>query len=82
MYKDSGCVGPDTETPRGSVYTTIRELGPKIPYYRRNYGPNSLMVIYMYIDPLGLSFCSSHPRGGPHWVLLLWRMHRKSGVSG
>ena len=25
--------------PRGSTYTTIRELGPKIPYYRRNYGP-------------------------------------------
>ena len=24
--------------PRGSTYTTIRELGPKIPYYRRNYG--------------------------------------------
>ena len=24
--------------PRGSIYTTIRELGPKIPYYRRNYG--------------------------------------------
>ena len=24
--------------PRGSIYTTIRELGPKMPYYRRNYG--------------------------------------------
>ena len=25
--------------PRGSMTTTtIRELGPKIPYYRRNYG--------------------------------------------
>ena len=24
--------------PRGSTCTTIRELGPKIPYYRRNYG--------------------------------------------
>ena len=23
---------------RGSICTTIRELGPKIPYYRRNYG--------------------------------------------
>ena len=38
--------------PRGSIYTTIRELGPKIPYCRRNYGPNSLMVIY--VDPLGI----------------------------
>ena len=38
--------------PRGSTYTTIRELGPKIPYYRRNYGPNPLMVIY--VDPLGM----------------------------
>ena len=31
-------------THRGSIYTTIRGLGPKIPYYRRNYGsqfPNS-----------------------------------------
>ena len=25
-------------TLRESMYTTIRELGPKIPYYRRNYG--------------------------------------------
>ena len=24
--------------PRGFIYTTIRELGPQIPYYRRNYG--------------------------------------------
>ena len=24
--------------PRGSIYTTIRELGPKIPYYIKNYG--------------------------------------------
>ena len=26
------------DNPKGSTYTTIRELGPKIPYYRRNYG--------------------------------------------
>ena len=39
------------DIPRGSIYTTIREFGPKIPHYRRNYGPNSLMVIY--VDPLG-----------------------------
>ena len=26
----------DCRKPRGSIYTTIRELGPKIPYYRRN----------------------------------------------
>ena len=24
--------------PRGSIYTTIGELGPKIPHCRRNYG--------------------------------------------
>ena len=24
--------------PRGSIYTTIKELGPKIPYHGRNYG--------------------------------------------
>ena len=31
---------PEAQTlsPRGSIYTTISELGPKIPYYRRNYG--------------------------------------------
>ena len=23
--------------PRGSIYTTIKELDPNIPYYRRNY---------------------------------------------
>ena len=39
--------------PRGSFYTTIKELGPKISYYRRNYGPNSLMVVY--VEPLGSS---------------------------
>ena len=24
--------------PTGSIYTTIREVGPNIPYYRRDYG--------------------------------------------
>ena len=38
--------------PRGSIYTTIRELGPKIPYYIEGImGPSSLMVVY--VDPLG-----------------------------
>ena len=32
------------------MYTTVRKLGPKILYYRGNYGPNSLMV--RYVDPL------------------------------
>ena len=45
------------------MYTTIGELGPKIPYYRRNYGPNSLMVVY--VDPLGgRGFRASEARGG------------------
>ena len=26
------------KVPRGSIYTTIKELGPIIPYYRRNHG--------------------------------------------
>ena len=30
--------GFDKNLPRGSRYTTIRELGPQMPYYRRNYG--------------------------------------------
>ena len=39
--------------PRGSIYTTIRESGPKIPYHTIEgiMGPNSLMVVY--VDPLG-----------------------------
>ena len=50
---------PDTDTchvleiPEGPyIYITIKELGPKIPYYRRNYGSQSLMVVY--VDPLGM----------------------------
>ena len=38
--------------PRGSICTTIRELGPKIPYYIRNYGsqfPNGCILV----EPLG-----------------------------
>ena len=27
-----------TASPRGSLHITIKELGPQIPYYRRNYG--------------------------------------------
>ena len=39
--------------PRGSIYTTIRELGPQIPPIQGiMVGPNSLMVVY--VDPLGL----------------------------
>ena len=34
VVKDSGSL----RNPRRSMYTTIRELGPKIPYYTRNYG--------------------------------------------
>ena len=37
----SGCEGPNLRicmVTRGSRGTTTRELGPKIPYYRRNYG--------------------------------------------
>ena len=28
----------DAQEPRGSIYTVIRELGPKMPYYRRSCG--------------------------------------------
>ena len=38
---------------RGSIYTTIRELGPKSLTKERIMGPNSLMVVY--VDPLGVS---------------------------
>ena len=36
-------------SPRGSTYTTIRELGPIIPSMVLFLGPNSLIVVYM--DP-------------------------------
>ena len=44
------------------MYTTIRELGPKIPYYRRNYGsqfPNS--CIY---GPSGFGMVLEHGHVG------------------
>ena len=37
--------------PRGSIYTTIMELGPKNHIGDGLLGPNSIMVVYM--DPLG-----------------------------
>ena len=37
--------------PRGSIYTTIMELGPKRPSLSWLWGPNSIIVVYM--DPLG-----------------------------
>ena len=38
-----------TLNPRGSIYTTIMELGPKRPFILWFWGPNSIMVVYM--DP-------------------------------
>ena len=40
--------------PRGSIYTTIMELGPKKPSPLWFLGPNSIIVVYM--DPLGILF--------------------------
>ena len=37
--------------PRGSIYPTIMELGPKRPSLLWLWGPNSIMVVHM--DPLG-----------------------------
>ena len=41
--------------PRGSMYTTIMELGPQNHNGDGLSGPNSIIVVYM--DPLG-SLCS------------------------
>ena len=38
--------------PRGSIYTTIMELGAKNNVEDGLLGPNSIMVVY--VDPLGL----------------------------
>ena len=39
------------DIPRGSIYTTIMELGPKNHNGDGLLGPNSIMVVYL--DPLG-----------------------------
>ena len=41
--------------PRGSIYTTIKKLGPKRPSPLWLWGPNTIMVVY--VDPLGFPFC-------------------------
>ena len=47
--------------PRGSMYTTIMELGPKRPSLLWFWGPNSKIVVFM--DPLGIMswFTSEQP---------------------
>ena len=53
--------------PRGSIYTSIRELGPKVLYYRRNFGSQL---------PSG---CICGPSGivlkimGPFWLHIVLR---------
>ena len=46
--------------PRGSIYTTMRELGPQIPYYGRNYGsqfPNGYVCGPSGYAPYMCIFC-------------------------
>ena len=38
--------------PKGSIYTTIMELGPERPSLLWFWGPNSIIEVYM--DPLGI----------------------------
>ena len=45
--------------PRGSIYTTIMELGPIRPSPLWFWGPNSIIVVYM--DPLGKKKQKKHP---------------------
>ena len=40
--------------PRGSIYTTIMELGPPNHTQHGLVGPNSILTVYM--DPLGIGF--------------------------
>ena len=46
--------------PRGSIYTTIMELGSKRPSPLWFSGPNSIIVVYM--DPLGLLMVKASTR--------------------
>ena len=46
-------LNPDTAlNPRGSIYTTIMELGPERPSPLWFWVPNSTIVVY--VDPLGI----------------------------
>ena len=58
--------------PRGSIYTTIMELGPKRPSPLWFWGPNSIMVVYM--GPLGniyIHTCAWYTHTHP--MRLLWK---------
>ena len=60
---------PMTSKPRGSMYTTIRELGPKIPYDGRSYGsqfPNGCIC-----GPCGEGFFPTWPNPCKELRLLL-----------
>ena len=51
--------------PRGSIYTTIMELGPQNHNGDGLLGPNSIIVVYM--DPLGLTSDQSSGRSKTRW---------------
>ena len=51
--------------PRGSMYTTIMELGPQNHNGDGLLGPNSIIVVYM--DPLGLTSDQSSGRSKTRW---------------
>ena len=53
-----------TQLPRGSIYTTIMELGPQNHNGDGLLGPNSIIVVYM--DPLGYNTLS--PAGVDHFA--------------
>ena len=46
------CMSMKWNNPRGSIYTTIMELGPQNHNGDGLLGPNSIIVVYM--DPLGM----------------------------
>ena len=59
---------------RGSIYTTMMELGTKRPSLVWFWGPNSIMVVYM--DPLGKATLLEHLRAPdrmPHFCCLCGR---------
>ena len=43
--------------PRGSIYTTIMELGPKRPFILWFLGPNSIIVVYIVPLEIGFEEC-------------------------
>ena len=63
----------ESTNPRGSIYTTIREVGLKIPYYRRHSGsqfPNGSVCTISRVAFGAIAIASPCPQKGPKSLAL------------